>query len=95
MVSNDGALRIPHVPDHLVIVGAGVIGLELGSVWRRLGSRVTVLELAPSILPGFDADVIKEADKIFRQQGTRSAHRGPRNGRSRNRRSRNRHGLER
>ena len=69
MVSNDGALRIPRVPDHLVVVGAGVIGLELGSVWRRLGARVTVLELAPSILPGFDADMIKEAEKVFRQQG--------------------------
>jgi dihydrolipoamide dehydrogenase len=69
VVSNDGALRIPRVPDRLVVIGAGVIGLELGSVWRRLGAQVTVLELAPSILPGFDADVIKESEKIFRQQG--------------------------
>jgi dihydrolipoyl dehydrogenase len=69
VVSNDGALRIPRVPDRLVVIGAGVIGLELGSVWRRLGAQVTVLELAPSILPGFDADVIKESEKTFRQQG--------------------------
>jgi dihydrolipoamide dehydrogenase len=69
VLSNDGALRIPRVPDHLVVVGAGVIGLELGSVWRRLGTRVTVLELAPTILPGFDADIVKEAEKVFRQQG--------------------------
>ena len=69
VLSNDGALRIPQVPDHLIVIGAGVIGLELGSVWRRLGARVTVLELAPTILPGFDADVIKDAEKVFRQQG--------------------------
>jgi dihydrolipoyl dehydrogenase len=69
VLSNVGALRIPGVPEHLVVIGAGVIGLELGSVWRRLGARVTVLELAPTILPGYDADVIKTTDKIFRQQG--------------------------
>ena len=69
VLSNDGALRIPQVPERLVVIGAGVIGLELGSVWRRLGARVTVLELAPTLLPGFDADVIKEAEKLFRQQG--------------------------
>jgi len=69
ILSNVGALKIPRVPEHLVVIGGGVIGLELGSVWRRLGSRVTVLELMPSILPEFDADVIKEAEKIFKKQG--------------------------
>ena len=69
VLSNVGALRIPEVPRHLVVIGGGVIGLELGSVWRRLGARVTVVELAPTILPGNDADIIKEADKIFRKQG--------------------------
>ena len=69
VLSNDGALRIPEVPKHLVVIGGGVIGLELGSVWRRLGAKVTVVELAPTILPGNDADIVKEADKVFRKQG--------------------------
>ena len=69
VLSNTGAIRIPEVPKHLVVIGGGVIGLELGSVWRRLGAKVTVVELAPTILPGNDADVIKEADRIFRKQG--------------------------
>ena len=69
VLSNVGALMIPEVPKHLIVVGGGVIGLELGSVWRRLGARVTVIEYAPTILPGVDDDVIREADKIFRKQG--------------------------
>ena len=69
VLSNDGALRIPAVPTDLVVIGGGVIGLELGSVWRRLGAKVTVIELAATILPGNDLDVVKEADKIFRKQG--------------------------
>jgi dihydrolipoamide dehydrogenase len=69
VLSNVGALTIPEVPKHLIVVGGGVIGLELGSVWRRLGAKVTVIEFAPTILPGNDDDVIKEADKIFRKQG--------------------------
>ncbi len=69
VLSNVGALRIPEVPEHLVVIGAGAIGLELGSVWRRLGSRVTVLELAPSALPGNDADVVREVERILRKQG--------------------------
>jgi dihydrolipoamide dehydrogenase len=69
ILSNIGALRIPVVPEHLIVIGAGVIGLELGSVWRRLGARVTVLELAPTLLPESDADVIKEMEKVCRQQG--------------------------
>jgi dihydrolipoamide dehydrogenase len=69
VLSNTGALAIPEVPKHLIVIGGGVIGLELGSVWRRLGAKVTVVELAATILPGMDEDVVKEADKIFRKQG--------------------------
>ncbi len=69
VLSNVGALRIAEVPEHLIVIGGGAIGLELGSVWRRLGSRVTVLELEPTILPGYDADVVREMEKVFRQQG--------------------------
>src|SRR6476469_1647099 len=69
ILSNIGALKIPEVPKHLIVIGGGVIGLELGSVWRRLGAKVTVIELFPTILPGNDADIIKEADKVFRKQG--------------------------
>jgi dihydrolipoamide dehydrogenase len=63
------ALSYPRVPDHLVVIGAGVIGLELGSVWNRLGSRVTVLEYLDHILPGMDGEISKEAHKIFKRQG--------------------------
>jgi dihydrolipoamide dehydrogenase len=69
VLSNIGALKIPEVPKHLIVIGGGVIGLELGSVWRRLGAKVTVVELAPTILPGNDQDIIKEADKVLRKQG--------------------------
>jgi dihydrolipoamide dehydrogenase len=69
VLSNIGALTIPEVPRHLVVIGGGVIGLELGSVWRRLGAKVTVVELMPTILPGNDEEIIKEADKVFRKQG--------------------------
>ena len=69
VLSNIGALTIPEVPKHLIVIGGGVIGLELGSVWRRLGAKVTVVELFPTILPGNDEEVIKEADRIFRKQG--------------------------
>jgi dihydrolipoamide dehydrogenase len=69
VLSNIGALKIPEVPKHLIVIGGGVIGLELGSVWRRLGAKVTVIELFPTILPGNDEEIIKEADRIFRKQG--------------------------
>lgn len=65
IVSNDGALRLKRVPKKLGIIGAGVIGLELGSVWRRLGAEVTVLEGAPEFLAAVDRDVAKEAFKEF------------------------------
>ena len=69
VLSNVGALKIPAVPKHLIVIGGGVIGLELGSVWRRLGAKVTVVELMPAILPGMDEELVKEADKTFRKQG--------------------------
>src|SRR4051794_35079252 len=63
------ALSYPEVPKHLVVIGAGYIGLELGSVWKRLGARVTVLEFLDRILPGMDSDIASEAKKIFEKQG--------------------------
>lgn len=63
------ALAYPEVPGHLVVIGAGYIGLELGSVWRRLGSRVTVLEYLDRILPGMDSELAAEARKTFEKQG--------------------------
>ncbi|WP_077037333.1 dihydrolipoyl dehydrogenase [Pelomonas sp. KK5] len=69
ILSNDGALRIPSVPKKLGVIGSGVIGLELGSVWRRLGSEVTVLEAMPAFLPTVDESVAKEAAKLFKKQG--------------------------
>ena len=69
VLSNVGALKIPAVPDHLIVIGGGVIGLELGSVWNRLGAKVTVVELLPAILPGMDDDIVKEAEKVLRKQG--------------------------
>jgi len=69
IVDSTGALEIAKVPQHLVVIGGGVIGLELGSVWRRLGAKVTVVEYLDQLLPGFDGDVRKEAQKIFKKQG--------------------------
>jgi dihydrolipoamide dehydrogenase len=63
------ALNWEAVPEHLVVIGAGVIGLELGSVWLRLGAKVTVLEYADRILPGMDIELSKEAHKLFKRQG--------------------------
>ncbi|MFC3338611.1 dihydrolipoyl dehydrogenase [Paracandidimonas soli] len=69
VLSNDGALRIPAVPKKLGVIGAGVIGLELGSVWRRLGAEVTVLEAMPDFLAVADQQVAKEALKALTKQG--------------------------
>lgn len=69
VVSSTGALELPKVPDHLVVIGGGVIGLELGSVWKRLGAKVTVVEFLDQLLPGMDGEVRKEAAKIFKKQG--------------------------
>ncbi len=63
------ALSYSSVPQHLVVIGAGYIGLELGSVWQRLGAKVTVLEYLERILPGMDAEIAREAERIFEKQG--------------------------
>ena len=69
IVDSTGALELAQVPKTMVVIGGGVIGLELGSVWRRLGAEVTVVEFLDQILPGFDDDVRKDANKIFKKQG--------------------------
>ncbi|MHA3794762.1 dihydrolipoyl dehydrogenase [Sphingomonas sp. YL-JM2C] len=69
VVSSTGALELAKVPGHLVVIGGGVIGLELGSVWKRLGAKVTVVEFLDQLLPGMDGEVRKEAAKIFKKQG--------------------------
>jgi len=69
ILDNDGALAIPEVPRRLGVVGAGVIGLEMGSVWRRLGAEVTMLEALPDFLGAVDTAVAKEAQKAFAKQG--------------------------
>jgi dihydrolipoamide dehydrogenase len=63
------ALSYSTVPEHLVVIGGGAIGLELGSVWKRLGAKVTILEFLPIILPGFDREIADEALKSFKKQG--------------------------
>jgi len=69
IVSNVGALSLQAVPKKLVLIGAGVIGLEMGSVWSRLGSEVTVVEYLDRILPGADSEIAKEAQRTFKKQG--------------------------
>ncbi len=69
IVDSTGALELAKVPGHLVVIGGGVIGLELGSVWRRLGAKVTVVEFLDQILPGMDGEVRKDAARIFKKQG--------------------------
>jgi dihydrolipoamide dehydrogenase len=69
VVDSTGALELKGVPRKMVVIGGGVIGLELGSVWRRLGAEVTCVEFLDQILPGMDADVRKEANRIFKKQG--------------------------
>ncbi|MBS0316235.1 MAG: dihydrolipoyl dehydrogenase, partial [Proteobacteria bacterium] len=69
ILSNDGALRIPTVPKRLGLIGSGVIGLEMGSVWRRLGAQVTVLEALPTFLGAADEQIAREAKKAFDKQG--------------------------
>jgi dihydrolipoamide dehydrogenase len=69
VLSNDGALRLSSVPKKLALIGSGVIGLEIGSVWRRLGADVTILEGLPTFLGAADAQIAKEAKKAFDKQG--------------------------
>jgi dihydrolipoamide dehydrogenase len=69
VVDSTGALALDKVPGHLVVIGGGVIGLELGSVWRRLGAKVTVVEYLDQLLPGMDGEIRKESGKLFAKQG--------------------------
>jgi len=69
VVDSTGALVLDRVPQHMVVIGGGVIGLELGSVWRRLGAKVTVVEFLDQLLPGMDGEVRKESAKLFKKQG--------------------------
>jgi dihydrolipoamide dehydrogenase len=69
IVSSTGALELDRVPDHLVVIGGGVIGLEMGSVWSRLGSKVTVVEFLDRVLPGMDGEVSKNMQRILKKQG--------------------------
>ena len=69
IVSSTGALSLPKVPKHLAIIGAGIIGLELGSVWKRLGAEVTVIEFLDRITPGMDADMAKNFQRVLKKQG--------------------------
>lgn len=69
IITSDQGIHLTKVPKALVVIGAGVIGLELGSVWRRLGAKVTVVEYLDKVLPPMDNEVSKEAEKIFKKQG--------------------------
>ncbi len=69
IVSSTGALELPNVPQKLLVVGAGIIGLELGSVWRRLGAQVTIVEFLDHILPGIDGEVARQFHRLLQKQG--------------------------
>lgn len=69
IVSSTGALALDRVPEHLLVIGAGVIGLELGSVWRRLGAKVTVVEFLDRIVPGTDGEVARQFQRVLQRQG--------------------------
>lgn len=69
VVSSTGALSLKAVPKRMIVIGAGIIGLELGSVWRRLGAEVTVVEYLDRILPGADGEIAKQAQRLFAKQG--------------------------
>jgi dihydrolipoamide dehydrogenase len=67
IVSSTGALTLAKVPESMIVIGGGVIGLEIGTVWRRLGAKVTVIEFMDNILPGMDKEIRKEAAEDFYQ----------------------------
>ena len=69
IVTSTGALDLDKVPAKMIVVGAGVIGLEMGSVWRRLGAEVTVVEFLDRITPGMDTEIASNLQKIFKKQG--------------------------
>jgi dihydrolipoamide dehydrogenase len=73
VITSTEALKLPEVPKHLIVIGGGVIGLELGSVYKRLGAEVTVIEYQDKIVPGMDTDVSKELQKVFKKQGIKFA----------------------
>jgi len=73
IMTSTEALKLPEVPKHLIVIGGGVIGLELGSVYSRLGAKVTVVEYMDKIVPGMDTDVSKELQKVFKKQGIKFA----------------------
>ena len=70
VITSTEALELKEVPKHLIVIGGGVIGLELGSVYKRLGSEVSVIEYMPSITPGMDSMLSKELQKSLKKQGT-------------------------
>src|SRR6185312_12137254 len=69
IVTSDQAIALDKVPGRLLVIGAGVIGLELGSVWRRLGAQVTVVEFLDRILPGLDNEVARQSQRLLEKQG--------------------------
>ena len=69
ILSSTGALALDSVPEHLVVIGGGVIGLEMGSVWKRLGAKVTLVEMLPRLMPEMDAEIARAAASIFKKQG--------------------------
>ena len=69
IITSTEALSLPKIPEHLVVIGGGYIGLEMGSVWRRLGAKVTVIEYAPQIVPAMDAEIGKAFARILQKQG--------------------------
>src|SRR5262249_33556217 len=69
IVSSTGALTLAKVPGHMVVVGGGYIGLEMGSVWRRLGAKITVVEFLDRIVPGMDGEIAKQLQRILTKQG--------------------------
>ncbi|MEJ6674859.1 MAG: dihydrolipoyl dehydrogenase [Polaribacter sp.] len=73
IMTSTEALKLPEIPKHLIVIGGGAIGLELGSVYSRLGADVTVVEYMDKIVPGMDADVSKELQKVFKKQGIKFA----------------------
>ena len=73
IITSTEALKLKEIPKHLIVIGGGVIGLELGSVYKRLGAEVTVVEYAPKITPTMDADVSKELQKVLKKQGMKFA----------------------
>jgi dihydrolipoamide dehydrogenase len=71
IVTSTGALEVGAVPKHLVVIGGGVIGLELGSVWKRLGAEVTVIEFLDRLIPGMDAEIAKQFERVLTKQGVK------------------------